>query len=51
MRIFAALYDKTMAWARHRHAIPLLYFVSFIEAIFFSCACGCDAHTDCNESA
>ena len=35
MRIFAAMYDKTMQWSKHRYATVLLPFVSFIEAIFF----------------
>ncbi|OOF46139.1 YqaA family protein [Rodentibacter trehalosifermentans] len=35
MNIFGAMYDKTMAWSKHRFATFWLSFVSFIEAIFF----------------
>lgn len=35
MKIFGAMYDKTMAWSKHRFATFWLCFVSFIEAIFF----------------
>lgn len=35
MNIFGAMYDKTMAWSKHRFAAFWLSFVSFIEAIFF----------------
>lgn len=35
MKIFGALYDKTMQWSKHRLAAFWLCFVSFIEAIFF----------------
>ncbi len=35
MNIFGAMYDKTMAWSKHRFAHYWLCFVSFIEAIFF----------------
>lgn len=35
MKLFGTLYDKTMAWSRHRLAAFWLSFVSFIEAIFF----------------
>lgn len=35
MKIFGALYDKTMLWSNHRFATFWLTFVSFIEAIFF----------------
>ena len=35
MKIFGAMYDKTMQWSKHRLAIFWLSFVSFIEAIFF----------------
>lgn len=35
MKIFGAMYDKTMAWSKHRFAVFWLSFVSFIEAIFF----------------
>lgn len=35
MKIFGALYDKTMQWSKHRLATFWLCLVSFIEAIFF----------------
>ncbi|TDQ56669.1 membrane protein YqaA with SNARE-associated domain [Mesocricetibacter intestinalis] len=35
MKIFGAMYDKTMEWSKHRFAAFWLSFVSFIEAIFF----------------
>lgn len=35
MKIFGAMYDKTMQWSKHRFAAFWLAFVSFIEAIFF----------------
>lgn len=35
MKIFGAMYDKTMEWSKHRYAAFWLSFVSFIEAIFF----------------
>jgi len=35
VKIFGAMYDKTMAWSKHRFATYWLSFVSFIEAIFF----------------
>lgn len=35
MKIFGAMYDKTMEWSKHRFATFWLCFVSFIEAIFF----------------
>ncbi|MGQ0287414.1 YqaA family protein [Pasteurellaceae bacterium 22721_9_1] len=35
MKIFGAMYDKTMKWSQHRFADFWLAFVSFIEAIFF----------------
>lgn len=35
MKIFGAMYDKTMEWSKHRFATFWLSFVSFIEAIFF----------------
>ncbi|WP_439327785.1 YqaA family protein [Lonepinella sp. BR2357] len=35
MKIFGAMYDKTMQWSRHRFATFWLCLVSFIEAIFF----------------
>lgn len=35
MKLFGAIYDKTMLWSKHRHATFWLSFVSFIESIFF----------------
>jgi membrane protein YqaA with SNARE-associated domain len=35
MRIFTWLYDKTMQWARHRHATWYLSGLSFAESSFF----------------
>jgi membrane protein YqaA with SNARE-associated domain len=35
MRIFTSLYDKCMAWARHRHAVWYLSGLSFAESSFF----------------
>jgi membrane protein YqaA with SNARE-associated domain len=35
MRIFTALYDRCMAWARHRHAVWYLSGLSFAESSFF----------------
>lgn len=35
MKIFGAMYDKTMEWSKHSFATFWLSFVSFIEAIFF----------------
>lgn len=35
MKLFGQIYDKTMAWSKHRFATGWLCFVSFIEAIFF----------------
>ncbi|MGL5728227.1 MAG: YqaA family protein [Plesiomonas sp.] len=35
MRLFGAIYDRVMIWARHPKAEVWLGFVSFIEAIFF----------------
>ncbi|WP_249847574.1 YqaA family protein [Aggregatibacter actinomycetemcomitans] len=35
MKLFGAMYDKTMQWSKHRFAPFWLSFVSFIEAIFF----------------
>ena len=35
MQLFGTIYDKTMAWSKHRYASFWLSFVSFIEAIFF----------------
>ena len=35
MKIFGPLYDKVMAWSRHRHAVRYLSAVSFMESSFF----------------
>lgn len=35
MKLFGTIYDKTMEWSKHRFAEAWLFFVSFIEAIFF----------------
>lgn len=35
MKLFGTIYDKTMAWSKHRFAPFWLTFVSFIESIFF----------------
>lgn len=35
MKLFETIYDKTMAWSKHKFAAGWLAFVSFIEAIFF----------------
>lgn len=35
MKLFGTIYDKVMAWAKHRYATFWLSFVSFIEAVFF----------------
>ncbi|MGB5438979.1 MAG: YqaA family protein [Gammaproteobacteria bacterium] len=35
MPIFTSLYDKCMAWARHRHALWYLSALSFAESSFF----------------
>lgn len=35
MKLFGAIYDKTMAWSTHKFATGWLSLVSFIEAIFF----------------
>ncbi|MDH2998402.1 hypothetical protein A1D22_10365 [Pasteurellaceae bacterium LFhippo2] len=35
MKLFGAIYDKTMEWSKHKFAAFWLSFVSFIEAIFF----------------
>lgn len=35
MKIFAPLYERTLAWAQHRRAPQLLVGLSLIEAIFF----------------
>ena len=35
MKIFGPLYERTLGWARHRHAPAYLTGLSFIEAIIF----------------
>ena len=35
MRIFSSLYDRVMAWSRHRHAPWYLGGLSFAESSFF----------------
>lgn len=35
MKIFGPLYERTIAWARHRHAPSLLTGLSFAEAVVF----------------
>lgn len=35
MVVFGALYQRAIGWSRHRHAPAWLWFISFIEAIFF----------------
>jgi membrane protein YqaA with SNARE-associated domain len=35
MQLFTPLYDKCMAWARHRHAVWYLSGLSFAESSFF----------------
>lgn len=35
MAVFGALYQRAIGWSRHRHAPAWLWFISFIEAIFF----------------
>lgn len=35
MKIFGPLYDRTLSWARHRHAPAYLTILSFFEAIIF----------------
>lgn len=35
MKLFATLYERTLGWARHRHAPGYLFGLSFFEAIFF----------------
>ncbi|MRX28374.1 YqaA family protein [Kangiella sp. HZ709] len=35
MKLFTSLYDKCLKWARHKYAVYILGFVSFIESIFF----------------
>lgn len=33
--MFQALYDKTLSWSRHRHALKYLCALSFVESSFF----------------
>ena len=35
MKLFGPLYDKVMAWSRHKHAVRYLSAVSFMESSFF----------------
>lgn len=35
MKVFAPLYERALAWARHRNAPALLTILSFAEAVFF----------------
>lgn len=35
MKVFAPLYERALAWARHRNAPTLLTILSFAEAVFF----------------
>ncbi|MEN8174794.1 MAG: DedA family protein, partial [Pseudomonadota bacterium] len=35
MRLFSGLYDRAMAWSRHRHAPWFLGALSFAESSFF----------------
>ncbi|MFC5570631.1 YqaA family protein [Lysobacter yangpyeongensis] len=35
MKLFGPLYDRTLGWARHRHAPAYLTLLSFFEAIIF----------------
>lgn len=35
MKIFTSLYDKCLEWARHKYALYIVSFISFIESIFF----------------
>lgn len=35
MKLFGPLYERTLGWARHRHAPALLTGMSFAEAVFF----------------
>ena len=35
MKIFGPLYERTLGWARHRHAPAYLTGLSFVEAIIF----------------
>jgi Predicted membrane protein len=35
LKVFAPLYERALAWARHRNAPALLTILSFAEAVFF----------------
>ncbi|MGR9051572.1 MAG: YqaA family protein [Gammaproteobacteria bacterium] len=35
MNMFQKLYDKTLTWSRHRHAVKYLFALSFAESSFF----------------
>lgn len=35
MKLFGPLYDRVIGWARHRHAVRYLGFLSFAESSFF----------------
>src|SRR5687767_5477557 len=35
LSVFQPLFERAIAWARHRRAPAMLTFLSFIEAIFF----------------
>ena len=35
LKIFGPLYERTITWARHRHAPAYLAGLSFVEAIIF----------------
>ena len=35
MKLFGPLYERALAWARHRNAPALLVVLSFAEAVFF----------------
>jgi len=35
MKIFQIMYDKTLTWAKHKHAQTILLAVSFSESVFF----------------
>ena len=35
MKLFGPLYERALAWARHRNAPMLLTVLSFAEAVFF----------------
>ena len=35
MKIFTKMYDACLQWARHKYAVYILGFISFIESIFF----------------